>query len=57
MKTMVVVGMTVCVLGVIGWISNIFTLINHINDPITPMAVLRVVGIFAAPLGAILGFY
>jgi hypothetical protein len=40
-----------------GWIANVVKLISHVDDGITMMAVLSVVGIFAAPLGVILGFF
>jgi len=39
------------------YIANIVTLINHINDPFTAMIVIRIVGIFVVPLGAVLGFF
>jgi uncharacterized membrane protein len=39
----------------IGWVSNIFTLFNL--DAFSGEMVLRVVGIFLAPIGAILGFF
>ena len=39
----------------IGWVSNIFTLFNL--DTFSGEMVLRVVGIFLAPIGAILGFF
>lgn len=41
---------------VLGWIINIFTIINHVNDPLTAMFVLRVLGIIVMPLGGILGY-
>lgn len=47
--------MGVILLG-IGWVSNIVQIIHHINDPLTNMMILRWVGIFVAPLGAILGW-
>jgi hypothetical protein len=42
--------------GVIGWILNIVTLAQSSFDVLTGMLVLRVVGIFVAPLGAVLGY-
>jgi uncharacterized membrane protein len=41
--------------AVIGWVSNIFTLFNL--DTFSGEMILRVVGIFLAPLGAVLGFF
>lgn len=42
--------------AMIGWVLNIIKLVGMIDGEITTMFVLRVVGIFAAPLGAILGY-
>jgi len=47
----------VIVLGVIGWVMNITTIVSHINDPVTGMTALRAVGIFLFPLGAVLGYF
>ena len=43
--------------GVIGWIMNIYEIVQTVADPITGMFILRCVGIFVAPLGAILGYF
>lgn len=42
--------------GLGGWVWNIVKLAHMGFDPLTGMAVLRIVGIFLAPLGAILGY-
>mgnify|MGYP003443260006 FL=1 len=42
--------------GVVGWFMNIFDIVAAVSDPITAMFILRCVGIFVAPLGAILGY-
>jgi hypothetical protein len=42
--------------AVIGWIMNIMTIAGSEFTPITGLLVLRVVGIFVAPLGAVLGW-
>ena len=41
---------------VVGWIMNIMTLWNTIDDPLTAKVVVRIAGIFIFPLGAILGY-
>ena len=41
--------------AIIGWVSNIAALFNL--DTFSGEMVLRAVGIFLAPLGAILGFF
>ena len=45
------------VFGACGWVWNIVKLIQAVADPITALFILRIVGIFFAPLGAILGFF
>lgn len=49
------VSVSLMVVGAIGYIANIITLINHLSDPVNLLMVLRIIGIFAFPLGAILG--
>ena len=39
-----------------GWIANIVKLVNSDFDPLTGMVVARIIGVFVAPLGAVLGF-
>jgi hypothetical protein len=47
----------VVVVGIGGWIANVVKLIGMLGGEITAMFVARCVGVFAAPLGAILGFF
>lgn len=46
----------VAFVGFGGWIANIVKLVEIVSDPITGMFILRCVGIFVPPLGAIMGF-
>lgn len=46
----------IVVLGIGGWIANIVKMINAGFDPITGLVVARVIGVFVAPLGSVLGF-
>ena len=46
----------VLLLGVGGWIANIVKMFAILNEPMTGMFILRIVGIFAAPVGAVLGY-
>ena len=41
---------------VFGWVWNIVKLVDMIPSDFTAMLVLRCIGIFMAPLGAVLGF-
>jgi hypothetical protein len=42
--------------GAWGWVWNIVKLVHSTFDPLTGMVVARAIGIFVAPLGAVLGF-
>lgn len=47
----------ILILGSIGgWIANIIKLSAMVDGGVTTMFVLRVVGIFVAPLGSIMGY-
>lgn len=52
-----IVWLSIILAGVIGWVLNIVKLIGMGADPITGLFVARVVGIFLAPLGSILGLF
>ena len=39
-----------------GWISNVVKLVAMLGGDITAMFVARCIGVFAAPLGTVLGF-
>jgi hypothetical protein len=45
------------VAAIVGWLLNIMVIIQSVDMSITGMFVLRCVGIFVAPLGAILGYF
>ena len=45
------------VVGIGGYIANIVKLIGMLGGEINAMLIARGVGVFAAPLGAILGFF
>ena len=44
------------ILGIIGWVMNIVKIVGAELVPITTIFVIRVVGIFVPPLGAVLGY-
>lgn len=44
------------ILGCVGWIMNIVKMAAT-NDLLTGLFVVRVVGVFVAPLGAVLGYF
>lgn len=42
--------------GIVGWVMNIITIIQISPLEMTGMLVARVIGVFVAPLGAVLGY-
>lgn len=44
-------------LGAGGWIANIVKIVGSDFGHITGMLVMRIIGVFVAPLGAVLGFF
>lgn len=44
-------------LFVLGWVLNVAELTSIMNGAIDAEFVLRIVGVFVAPLGAILGYF
>ena len=46
----------VVILCIIGWVMNIIKIVGTELVPITTIFVIRVVGIFVPPLGAVLGY-
>lgn len=51
-----VIELLVGVLIAVGWVMNIITLFGSSFAPLTVEVVSRVVGVFIAPLGAVLGY-
>lgn len=45
------------VASILGWIMNIITIAHSSFGTITGILVLRVIGIFVAPLGSVLGLF
>lgn len=41
---------------IFGWIINFFEVVTSGFDISSPVMILRVIGVFVAPLGAIMGF-
>ena len=48
--------LTVVILGFAGWVMNIMTIAGSNFNDLTGLLILRVVGIFIAPMGAVLGW-
>jgi hypothetical protein len=50
------IGLLIMGLSLYGWLMNLITLWTMPLDPLTGQLIVRIIGIFVAPLGAILGF-
>ena len=46
----------VWLVGLVGWVWNIVRMVGYIGDPLTVEFAIRAVGVFLAPLGAVLGY-
>lgn len=51
-----VVALVLLVLAVGGWIANIVKIVNTDFDVFTGLLIARCIGVFMAPLGAVLGY-
>lgn len=49
-------GLILLLAGCIGWIRNLIQLFSASFDPLTGEVVLKIIGIFIAPLGAVMGW-
>jgi len=54
--SLVVAQVGIVVAAIVGWVMNIITIAHSSFDVLTGMLILRIVGIFVGPLGAILGY-
>lgn len=50
-------GYGIAVLAVVGYIFNMVAMVMDAGEPLTGLFILRAVGIFLAPLGAVLGYF
>lgn len=40
-----------------GWVMNVIEIVKTVSDPVGGMFILRCLGVFLAPLGAVLGYF
>lgn len=50
----IVIGLWIA--AIVGWVMNIITIAHANFSDLTGILILRIVGIFVAPLGAVLGY-
>lgn len=55
-ELLILVWIALILAGGVGWIWNIVKMVAICCEPITGMIVLRVIGIFVPPLGAVVGY-
>lgn len=51
-----ITAMTFLALFFVGWILNIITIVSHSESMSIGVLIVRAIGIFVAPLGAVLGY-
>jgi hypothetical protein len=51
-----IIWLTIVIALCYGWIANVITIAQSDFSTFTGMLILRIAGIFVAPLGAILGY-
>lgn len=54
--TVMMIYVAVILVGVYGWVNNILIIAHSDFGHLPGMFVLRCIGVFVAPLGAVLGF-
>jgi hypothetical protein len=47
----------IVITAIVGWVMNLFELFHMIGEPIGTEFIIRIVGIFVAPIGTIMGFF
>lgn len=56
-ELLVIVWVALAIAGGVGWVWNIVKLIAMNFDPLTGLLVVRIVGIFVPPVGAVVGYF
>jgi hypothetical protein len=51
-----IVWLGIIIAAIVGWIMNLGAIIDHDFALETGMGILRVIGVFMAPIGAVLGY-
>lgn len=49
--------LAIVLLAIGGWIANVVKIVGSDFNDITGLLVIRIIGVFMAPLGAVLGFF
>ena len=49
--------LAVVVCAFAGWCMNLWATFQHLGDPLSFLLIMRAVGIFVFPLGAVLGYF
>lgn len=54
--TLTIIFSLIAIMGIGGWIWNIVKIVQTFDAVLTGMFIARCIGVFVAPLGAVLGF-
>lgn len=50
------VAILLVIIVLTGWIANICQIVSALHDPLTALTIFKVIGVFVAPLGVVLGY-
>ena len=54
--TLLILYIMLVLVILVGWVNNLLIVVASIQDPITTELIIRIVGVFAAPLGGVMGY-
>lgn len=56
-KSIYCTAFVLAIAALYGWVMNIVGIVNTIHGDVTAMFIARCVGLFIAPMGAVLGYF
>lgn len=56
MKALLIGYMLIGLGAFVGWVLNIMAIVHGIDAGLTTKMIIRIVGLFVAPLGAVMGY-
>ncbi|CUA90975.1 hypothetical protein Ga0061061_11727 [Chelatococcus sambhunathii] len=54
---LVLAWLVIVLTALVGWVMNIIALVGMLDGAVTALFIARIVGVFIAPLGAVLGLF
>lgn len=53
----IIAGVILAIAGLIGWVLNIVSIVHADFSYVTGLLIMRIIGIFIVPIGAVLGYF